>query len=100
MAKKLHVYLAAALLCGTAGLAGPASAATHHKVTHHAVTTKHKAARTSNEARLNAREHDITARLNRQALMGEQHAEATTPISNTSSTEDEPMQQAFLEDDE
>ena len=96
MINRVHACAAAVLLCGAVGIVGPVSAATQHK-THHAATVKHKGVRMSNEARLNAREHAVTARLNRQALTDGQHADAgTTATADVSSSDDDFMQQAFL----
>ena len=106
MINKLHAYCAAVLLCAATGLAGPAAAATH-KAVHHKATTHHatalhkKSGRMSNEARLNAREHEITARLNRQALTNGEHADAGTIATADASLSDEDFaQQAFLDNDE
>jgi hypothetical protein len=101
MVKKLHACFTAVLLCGAVGLAAPALAAGQHKAIHHAAAVKHKAAKMPNEARLNQREHEITEQLNRQSLTNGQHADAaTTAIADASVTEDDFIQQAFLEDDE
>ena len=93
MINKLHAYCAALLFC--AAVAVPASAATqhnttHHKATHHAAAVNHKRGTMPNEARLNAREHEITARLNRQALTNGEHADAGTfATADASSSEND-----------
>ena len=95
MINKLHVYCAAVLFCAAAGVAGPAFAATqhkavHNKATHHALTVNHKRGGMSNEARLNAREHEITVQLNRQALTNGEHADAGTfATADASSSEND-----------
>jgi hypothetical protein len=106
MIKKLHACCAAVLLCAATGLAGPATAATqhkavHHKATHHTTALHKKSGAMSNEARLNAREHEITARLNRQALTNGEQADAGTIATADASLSDEDFaQQAFLDNDE
>jgi hypothetical protein len=95
MINKLHACCAAVLLCAAAGFSGPASAATQHKAihqkaTHHAAAVHHKIRQMPNEARLNAREHEITQRLNRDALTNGQHADAGTfATADASSSEND-----------
>jgi hypothetical protein len=112
MSTRLYQTFAAALLCGTVGLAGPSfaagekhpSALKHHAVVHHAVThhalnahLKHTAAlrqqgsRSDNMASLNRNEHQITAQLNRASLANSPQAEmqTTMPVVASADTDDD-----------
>ena len=76
MAKTLYTTIAAALLCGAVGFAGPTFAATHTKAIHHA---KH-AVFSSKSSDVDRMERQITAELNRAALTKATHDEIATVI--------------------
>ena len=83
MTKTLHKTLAAVLLCGAAGLAAPALAATHSKAgtqAHHAKRVMFHASMLSGVDRM---ERHITAELNRSALKTTQDETAAVIIPNT-----------------
>jgi hypothetical protein len=108
MSTRLYQTFAAALLCGTVGLAGPGftagekhpSALKHHAAAHHAVThhaLKHTAALkqhssgSNSMASLNVKEHQVTAQLNRASLANSPQAEmqTTMPVVASADTDDD-----------
>ena len=78
MAKTMYKALAAALLCGAVGFAGPSFAATHTNAAHHMKhMSKHAALHSIKLSDVDLMERQITAELNRAALTKATQAEAT-----------------------
>ena len=89
MAKTMYKALAAALLCGAVGFAGPSFAATHNKAAHHMKhMTKHAALHISKWSDVDLMERQTTAELNRAALTKATQAEATVIIPNMMASAD------------